>query len=99
MEPYFSGVWRSRRNAGVLIFRLNERAAPLSFSRIRSWISVIFGVRFATPISHLVKQPDFDLDRSRQGIGAALDPGDRLVYGSFSALLLLRLGCCSFRNQ
>src|SRR6185437_17043964 len=31
-------------------------------------------------ISHLVKRPDFDLARSRQGIGAAPHPGDRLVH-------------------
>src|ERR1700682_3725970 len=34
----------------------------------------------SSQISHLVQRPDFDLARSRHGIGAALHPGDRLVH-------------------
>src|ERR1700682_5034374 len=34
----------------------------------------------SSQISHLVQRPDFDLARSRHGIGAALYPGDRLVH-------------------
>src|SRR5271169_1377107 len=57
-----------------------RRQFPLSFSRVRSWISLTLGVRFSSQISHLVQRPDFDLARSRHGIGAALYPGDRLVH-------------------
>src|SRR5580692_228337 len=38
------------------------------------------GVRFSLQISHLVQRPDFDLARSRHGIGTALYPSDRLVH-------------------
>src|SRR6202040_1395845 len=34
----------------------------------------------SSQINHLVQRPDFDLARSRHGIGAALHPGDRLVH-------------------
>ena len=34
----------------------------------------------SSQVSHLVQRPDFDLARSRHGIGAALHPGDRLVH-------------------
>src|SRR5438876_71982 len=46
----------------------------------RSWTSVTSGVRFSSQISYLVQRPDFDLARSRHGVGAALHPGDRLVH-------------------
>src|SRR6266568_4872441 len=54
--------------------------SALSFSRVRSWISVTSSVRFSLQVGHLVQRPDFDLARSRHGIGAALHPGDRLVH-------------------
>lgn len=38
------------------------------------------GVRLSLQIRHLVERPDFDLARSRHGIGAALHPGDRLAH-------------------
>ncbi len=36
---------------------------------VRSWISVISGVRFSSQISHLLQRPDFDLARSWHGVG------------------------------
>jgi hypothetical protein len=40
---------------------------------------VTSGVKVSSRISHLVQRPDFDLARSRHGIGAALHPGERLI--------------------
>jgi hypothetical protein len=39
-------------------------------------LSACDGVRVSSQIAHLVQRPDFDLARSRHGIGAALHPGD-----------------------
>src|SRR5882672_5510230 len=45
-----------------------------------TFCEVVIASRWSSQISHLVQWPDFDLARSRHGIGAALHPGDRLVH-------------------
>jgi hypothetical protein len=76
ISAVLKGLGQDWRQAGCG----RQSQLPPSLSRVRSWISMTAGGSVASTISHLVQRPDFDLARSRHGIGAALHPGDRLVH-------------------